>query len=169
MKIQAMKDSISAYVSTNCGCLFTSDYIIDGTLNCEQTDEVILLASILSSGETNSTYLRDTTVQDYLNSMDGKVLKITGYNLTFNSYCSATVISKTDHRCLAQVPTTGSSPVNGGRVALQIGIYVAVGVGAGLFLCFLVVIASLVLCICCSQREIRTKYRESRNDDFHVQ
>ena len=39
---------------------------------------LIILLSLIAVGgivNSNSTYLRDTTVQGYLNSMDGKVLK----------------------------------------------------------------------------------------------
>ncbi len=145
---------------------------MNATLNCEETapDEVIFVAGILSSGNTNSTYLRDTTVQNYLNSMDGKPLKLGGSNVTLNSYCSPAAINKGDYRCLAQDgKATAATATAAGRVALRIGIYVAIGIGAGLFLCFLLVIASLVLCICCSKKEVRTKYKESRNDDFSVQ
>lgn len=171
MKIQVLKDSISAYVSANCSCLFTSNYIVDATLNCEKSDtnEVILVAGILSSGDTNSTYLRDNTVQNYLNSMDGKMLKVTGYNLTLNSYCSPVVFDKS-HHCLAQAGSaTVASATAAGRVALKIGIYVAIGAGAGLFVCALMVIAAMGLCICCSRRAVRTKYKEYNNGGFHVQ
>ena len=170
-KIQSLKDSISVYVSRNCSCLFTSNYIVDASLNCELTmpHEVILVGGILSSGETNSTFLRDTSVQNFLNSMDGKVLNVGGTNVTLNSYCSAAVANKGDLRCLAQEGrATSATKAAGSDSALRIGIYVAIGAGVGLFLCFLLVIAAMVLCICCSKREVRSKYKESRNDDFNI-
>jgi len=169
-KIQSLKDSIAAYVTTNCNCLFTSNYIVDTTLKCDQTvpHEVILVGEILSSGETNSTFLRDTSIQNYLNSMDGKTLNVGGTNVTLNSYCSPAVVSKSDLRCLAQEGRATSATAAGSDSALTIGIYVISGVGACLFLCFLMVIAAIVLCICCNKKEVKSKYKESRNDDFNI-
>lgn len=167
-KISDIKQAISDDIRDNCNCqVFSPQYIVDAILVCEneKDNEFIFIGRILSTGDLNSTYLRNHFVQKYLSRSE--MVTIDGQPLKINNYCSATVLEEGNYACLASgeptlAPTSGKSAVN-------LAIEIAIGAGAGLFLFLLVSIGCLILCLCCSRREVRTKYKEPRTDDLNIQ
>lgn len=131
----------------------------------DKANEFIFIGSVLSTGELNSTVIRDTLLQDYLSRSE--TVDIAGQVFQINPYCAPIVVEEDTHRCVASdqatiAPTSGKSAVN-------LAIEIAIGAGAGLFVILLLFIGCLVLCICCSRREVRTKYKEPRTDDLSIQ
>jgi hypothetical protein len=158
---------VSNYISDNCNCVFSPQYIVDAKLACgnEKDNEFIFVGSLLSTAELNSTAIRDSILQDYLRR--NEMVNIAGAAFQVNSYCSALVLDESDFRCLASDEAT-VAPISG-KSAVNLAIEIAIGAGAGLVFFMLVFIGCLILCICCLRRDVRTKYKEPRTDDLNIQ
>ena len=127
--------------------------------------EFVFLGSLLSTGDRNSTYLTEELLQTYLHQKER--VNVDGVALRIDDYCSTQVLEDDNFLCLAagdptNAPTSGKSAVN-------LAIEIAVGIGAGLFLFLLVTVGCLILCICCTRRDVRSKYKEQKSDGLHVQ
>ncbi len=140
---------------------------MDTKLVCagDKDNEFVFIGSILSTGDLNSTFIRDELLQDYL--YGTPKISVNGVPLTINNYCSVTVLDGDNFVCLAagdptKAPTSGKS-------AVTLAIEIAVGIGAGLFLFLLVTVACLILCLCCTRRDVRSKYKEQKTEELHVQ
>ena len=142
---------------------------MDSKIACanEENNEFIFVGSVLSTGELNSTVIRDTVLQEYL--LRNETVNVAGQMIKINRYCSAVVLDESTHRCVAAPGVQATkTPTEAGKHALNLAIEIAIGVGAGLLVFLLLFISCLVLCICCSRREVRTKYKEPRTDDLNV-
>ena len=167
-KIADIKEALSSYISDHCNCqVFSPQYIIDASLACSQDNdnEFIFVGKILSTGEVNSTFLRRNVLQEYV--QRSETVMVDGQPLKIDNYCSSTVLAEGNYRCLAEGDTTVATISN--KNAVRTGIEIAIGVGAGTLVCLLVSIGCLILCMCCMRREVRSKYKEPRNDDLDIQ
>lgn len=123
------------------------------------------MGSLLSTGDLNSTAIRDGVLQEYLNEQES--VSVAGQVVAVDNYCSGVVSDEVSFTCLASGDPTLSTSVHGS--AVNFAIEIAVGIGAGLFLCLLLALGFLVLCICCSRKEVRKKYKEPKVDDLNIQ
>ena len=165
--IEDIKEAIARYVESSCNCVFSSQYFVGAKLVCanEKVNEFIFIGDVLSTGGINSTVIKDTYLLQYVQREE--TVNVDGQPIRVNGYCSPDVLEEETYRCLAAgestiAPTSGKSAVN---VAIEI----AIGAGAGLVVILLLFVGCLVLCICCSRREVRTKYKEPRTDDLSIQ
>ncbi len=169
-KIDDIKEAIALGVLHTCNChVFSSQYLVDANLTCEintnGNNEFIFIANVLSTGEINSTYLRDEYVQQYI--LKGESVAVDGLPFAINEYCSSNVIGEGNTRCLSYGdPTVGPGA---GKSPVKSAIEIAIGVGVGLFVILLIAIVFCVLCICCTKRDVRTRYKEPRTDDLSIQ
>lgn len=167
-KIADIKQAISGYIGDNCNCrAFSPQYIVDANLVCgnDKDNEFIFIGSILSTGELNSTVIRDTHLQDYL--LLREMVNVAGQMIQIDPYCSALVLEEETYRCLAAGEAT-HAPISG-QSAVNLAIEIAIGAGAGLFIFLLLFIGCFVLCLCCARRDVRTKYKEPRTEDLSIQ
>lgn len=168
-KVEDIKRAIAGYTSDNCNCVFSSQYIVDAKLACgnDKDNEFIFVGSLLSTGELNSTAIRDTILQEYLRRSE--MVNVVGEMYQINNYCSAQVVEEATYRCLAANPLQATIAPTSGKSAVNLAIEIAIGAGAGLIFFLLLFAGCLILCMCCLRRDVRTKYKEPRTDDLNIQ
>ena len=142
---------------------------MDAKLACanDKDNEFIFVGNFLSTGELNSTAIRDTVLQEYLG--QSEMVMIAGKTYRINSYCSAQVLEEETYRCLAVDPLSVTVAPTSGKSAVNLAIEVAIGAGAGLIFVLMLLVGCLILCMCCLRKDVRTKYKEPRTDDLNIQ
>lgn len=146
-KVEDIRQAISNYISDNCNCqVFSPQYIVDAKLVCLGDNEVIFTGKILSTGELNSTSIRDNIVQEFLHSAE--TVNIDGQPLRVDNYCLAVVLEAENYDCVPYGEPT--DPPTATRV-LGLDFKIGIGAGAGLFLLLIVSVCCLTLCCCCNR------------------
>ena len=165
MKVQDISQAVANYVLDNCDCtIFSREYLTDASLTCarDSSNEVIYRGKVLSTSDMSSSMIRDTHIQTFVDNQP--TVNVGDDVFKVDSYCNVTLVSLSGlPTCFASNPTN-APPNVGGTGAVYLAIEIVSGIGGAAILALIIFVPICIACCCCSRKDVKNEYRESRRD-----